>query len=164
MPYRSVPAVRLFVANPERGLAIGVFDLFHVGHLRYLQYASKQCRELVVAVTSDRIALDMKGRLPVIPQEQRLEIVRGLGFVAEVRLLPSSTEYTDSAAAWISDWNIQQVVCGGGWQGSERWNRLEPALASYGISVQFADYTETVSTTQIIETVLKKFGPGSRPP
>jgi glycerol-3-phosphate cytidylyltransferase len=143
----------------ERGLAIGVFDLFHVGHLRYLQYARKQCRELIVAVTPDRMAIEMKGREPVIAQGQRLEIVQGLGFVAEARLLPSSTEYTDTATAWISDWNINHVVAGGGWQGSERWTRLVPALADYGISVQFAPHTDAVSTTQIIEAVLQKFGP-----
>ena len=149
--------------NPDRGLAIGVFDLFHVGHLRYLQYASSQCRELIVAVTSDRIASEMKGREPVMPEGQRLEIVQGLGFVMEARLLPGSTEYTEAAAAWISDWNIQQVVAGGGWQGSERWDRLAPALAGYGISVQFAPHTDVVSTTQIIETVLEKFGPDTGP-
>jgi glycerol-3-phosphate cytidylyltransferase len=145
--------------KPARGLAIGVFDLFHVGHLRYLQYASRQCGELIVAVTTDRIASQMKGREPVIPQAQRMEIVQGLGFVAEARLLPGSTEYTDAAASWIADWNINHVVSGGGWQGTERWIRLEPALAGYGISVQFAPHTEVVSTTQIIETVLDKFCP-----
>lgn len=142
----------------ERGLAIGVFDLFHVGHLRYLQYASRQCRELIVAVTRDHMASEIKGREPVIPEGQRLEIVQGLGFVAESRLSPSSTEHTDTAAAWISDWNIALVIAGGGWQGSERWRRLEPALANRDISVQFAPHTDAVSTTQIIETVLDRFG------
>jgi len=146
------------VKTAERGLAIGVFDLFHVGHLRYLQYAASQCRDLVVAVAPDANVSQMKRRQPVIPEEQRLEIVRGLGFVAEASLLPSSTEYTDSAAAWIAEWNIQQVICGGGWEGTERWNRLIPALAGYGISVQFASYTDTVSTTRILETVLTRFG------
>ena len=145
---------------PERGLAIGVFDLFHVGHLRYLQYARRQCRELVVAVTPDQMALEFKGREPVIPESQRLEIVRGLGFVGEAGPLPSSTEHTETAAAWIADWNIQQVVAGGGWQGSERWNRLVPALAAYGISVDFAPHTDLVSTTQILETVLLRFAKG----
>ena len=144
--------------NAARGLAIGVFDLFHVGHLRYLQYAASQCRDLVVAVTPDDTVSEMKRRRPVIPQEQRLEIVRGLGFVAEARLLPSSTEYTETAAAWIADWDIQHVICGGGWEGSARWARLVPALAAYGISVQFASYTDTVSTTRILETVLERFG------
>ena len=142
---------------PERGLAIGVFDLFHVGHLRYLQYAARQCRDLVVAVTPDRIASEVKGRRPIIPEAQRLELVQGLGFVAEARLLPGSTENTAEAAAWIDDWNIEHVVSGGGWQGSERWGRLVPALVARGISVEFAPYTDSVSTTRIIETVLCRF-------
>lgn len=149
--------------KPERGLAIGVFDLFHVGHLRYLQFASRQCRELIVAVTPDQIAVDVKGREPVMPQDQRMEIVQGLGFVAESHLLPSTTEHAGSAADWISSWNIDHVIAGGGWQGSERWGRLVPVLAAYGISVQFAPHTEAVSTTEIIGTVLQKFGREARP-
>lgn len=147
----------------ERGLAVGVFDLFHIGHLRYLQYAGAQCRQLVVAVTPDAIAADVKGRKPVIPEAQRLEIVRGLGFVAEAGLLPSSTEMTGAAAAWIADWQIQHVIAGGGWRGSERWSRLVPALMRQGISVEFAPHTEMVSTTQIIATVLERFGTEDRP-
>ena len=114
---------------PERGLAIGVFDLFHVGHLRYLQYAARRCRHLVVAVSQDRIASEVKGRRPVIPEAQRLEIAKGLGFVAEARLQPTSTENTAESAEWIADWSIQHVIAGGSWQGSERWNRLVAALA-----------------------------------
>jgi len=144
--------------KPDRGLAIGVFDLFHVGHLRYLQCARRQCRELIVAVTPDCIAGQVKGRKPVIAEEQRMEIVRSLGFVAEARLLPSTTEETVTAAIWISGWDIQHVVAGGGWQGSERWGRLVPALARQGITVDFAPHTDEVSTTQIIETVCQRFG------
>ena len=92
-----------------------------------------------------------------------MEVVQGLGFVAEARPLPGSTEYTDAAAAWIADWNIKHVVAGGSWQDSERWNRLVPALAGYGISVEFAPHTDAVSTTQIIQTVLEKFGPDTGP-
>lgn len=137
----------------ERGLAIGVFDLFHVGHLRYLQYASRQCRELVVAVTPDLIAEQVKGRKPVTPQEQRMEIVQSLGFVAEARFSPASTDFTQAATIWIRDWDIQHVVSGGAWQGSARWGRLVPALAHYGITVEFAPHTDEVSTTQLIATI-----------
>jgi len=141
----------------ERGLAIGVFDLFHVGHLRYLQYARQQCRELIVSVTPDDIALQVKGRKPVIPEGQRLEIVRGLGFVRQATLLPCTTEDTEAAATWICDWGIQCVVAGGGWQGSERWARLVPELEKYGITVMFAPHTDEVSSTQIIETIQGRF-------
>ena len=140
--------------KPERGLTIGVFDLFHVGHLRYLQFASRQCSHLVVAVTPDCIAEEMKGRRPVIPQEQRMEIVLALDIVAEVRPLPSTTENTETAAIWIDDWDIQHVIAGGGWKGSDRWARLVPALTRQGITVDFAPHTEFISTTQIIDKIL----------
>jgi glycerol-3-phosphate cytidylyltransferase len=142
----------------ERGLAIGVFDLFHVGHLRYLQCARDQCQELIVAVTPDLIAEQVKGRKPVVPEGQRMEIVQGLGFVAEARLLPSTTEDTQAAAIWISSWEIQHVIAGGGWRGSARWERLIPELAKHGVTVEFASHTDEVSTTQLIETIRQRFG------
>lgn len=134
-------------------LAIGVFDLFHVGHLRYLLYARAQGHHLSVAVTPDAIGLAVKGKCPVITEDQRLEIIRGLGWVDAVRLLPASTEHTDAAAAWIQDWGINHVVAGGGWSGSPRWARLIPALAERGISVGFAPHTEGISTSQLITTI-----------
>jgi cytidyltransferase-like protein len=137
---------------------LGVFDLFHIGHLRYLQFASRRCADLVVGIATDHTATSIKGRLPVIPEDQRLELISGLGFVAEARLAPCSTEYTQAAAAWMADWRINHVVAGGGWQGSDRWARLVPALAEHGISVEFAPQTEFVSTTGIITTVLKRHG------
>ena len=147
----------------DRGLAIGVFDLFHIGHLRYLQFASRCCENLVVGVATDDTAASTKGRLPVIPEDQRLELVSGLGFVAEARLMLCSTDYTQAAAAWIAEWNIQHVVAGGGWQGSDRWARLLPALAEYDISVEFAPHTEFLSTTGIIASILSSFEERERP-
>jgi glycerol-3-phosphate cytidylyltransferase len=137
----------------RRGLATGVFDLFHVGHLRYLQYARGRCGALVVAVTPDRIVETAKGRKPIVPEEQRLELIRGLGIVAEASLLPETLEATEAAALWITDWRIQHVICGGGWQGTARWERLLPRLESSGITVEFAPYSEEVSTTQLLETI-----------
>ena len=147
----------------ERVLAIGVFDLFHVGHLRYLQFVSTRGSRLVVAVTLDHMAARVKGRQPLIPQEQRLEIVRGFGFVAEAELAPTSTEMTAAAADWIEAWNIQHVVSGGSWQGSKRWARLEPELLKRGISVEYAPHTDGVSTTGIIEKALQKFSTPEHP-
>jgi cytidyltransferase-like protein len=142
----------------ERVLAIGVFDLFHIGHLRYLQYARALGNHLVVGVTPDAIALSMKGKRPVIPEEQRMEIIRGLGWVDVVALLPSSTEETQVAAEWMNIWGIDSVVVGGEWIGSQRWIRLEPALAERGISVTFAPHTKLVSTTQIVAKIIRMAG------
>lgn len=60
----------------------GCFDLLHVGHVRYLQEAGKQGDCLVVAVNSDSSVRQIKGPdRPIIPEEQRAEVVAALGCV-----------------------------------------------------------------------------------
>lgn len=68
--------------NGKLVLANGVFDLFHVGHLRYLESARALGQCLVVAVNSDASTRRNKGpKRPVIPQSERAEILSGLGCV-----------------------------------------------------------------------------------
>lgn len=137
----------------DRVLVLGVFDLFHVGHLRYLQFARAQARHLAVAVTPDAVCLATKGKAPVINEDQRLEIIRGLGWVDVSSLQPCSTEQTVKAAEWIFQWNVTHVIAGGGWQQSARWARLVPLLEARGIGVSFAPHTEGISTTDILATI-----------
>ena len=60
-------------------LANGVFDLLHVGHVRYLEDARKLADRLVVAVNSDASTRAYKGPgRPVIPQDERAELLRAL--------------------------------------------------------------------------------------
>ncbi len=71
-------------------LANGIFDLFHVGHLRYLRGAKALADVLVVAVNSDRSARANKGPgRPVTPEAERAEIVAGLACVDHVVLFDS---------------------------------------------------------------------------
>jgi cytidyltransferase-like protein len=134
-------------------LAIGVFDLFHIGHLRYLQYARTQGKHLSVAISPDVIVYDVKQKSPTIQQDQRMEIIRGLGWVDFVGLLPTTTNDTQAATQWIEAWGIDHVVVGGEWSGSARWNRLTPFLAKRGISVGFAPHTAGISTSRIVEAI-----------
>ena len=60
-------------------LANGLFDLLHVGHLRYLEAARAAGDLLIVAVNSDRSAQLLKGpSRPILPQAERAELVAGL--------------------------------------------------------------------------------------
>jgi len=60
-------------------LANGIFDLLHVGHVRYLEGARAEGERLVVALNSDASARRLKGEgRPVIPLAERLEIVAAL--------------------------------------------------------------------------------------
>ena len=72
-------------------LANGVFDLLHVGHVRYLQAAKALADVLVVAVNSDASTRAYKGAgHPVIPGLERAEIVAALGCVDFVTLFDAA--------------------------------------------------------------------------
>jgi cytidyltransferase-like protein len=70
-----------------RVFTVGVFDLFHVGHLRCLQKAATLGDFLLVGVTTDELSATYK-RVPVIPLDQRLEIVSHISCVDQVMVDP----------------------------------------------------------------------------
>lgn len=70
-------------------LANGNFDLLHVGHVRYLQGAKALGGKLVVAVNSDDSVRTLKGEgRPVMPENERAEIVAALADVDAVVIFP----------------------------------------------------------------------------
>jgi rfaE bifunctional protein nucleotidyltransferase chain/domain len=88
----DLPAIRAGATASGRTVALanGVFDLFHVGHLRYLQGARAEADLLVVAVNSDRSTRENKGPgRPVVPEAERAEIVAGLACVDHVVVFDS---------------------------------------------------------------------------
>lgn len=69
-------------------LATGVFDLLHVGHVRYLRAASEMGTRLIVGVTADN-GVGKPGR-PIIPEAERLEMVKAINGVDGAMLFPSA--------------------------------------------------------------------------
>jgi rfaE bifunctional protein nucleotidyltransferase chain/domain len=70
-------------------LANGNFDLLHVGHVRYLQGAKDLGGKLVVAINSDDSVRALKGEgRPVMPEQERAEIVAALADVDAVVIFP----------------------------------------------------------------------------
>jgi rfaE bifunctional protein nucleotidyltransferase chain/domain len=70
-------------------LANGGFDLLHVGHVRYLRAAKALGGRLVVAINSDESVRALKGEgRPIMPAEERAEIVAALGDVDAVVIFP----------------------------------------------------------------------------
>ena len=73
-------------------LANGCFDLFHVGHIRYLAGAKALGDCLIVALNSDEQVKKLKGdRRPFMPETERAEIVSALKFVDYVTIFPEPT-------------------------------------------------------------------------
>ena len=73
-------------------LANGVFDLLHVGHVRYLQAASQHADRLVVAVNSDGSVRRLKGEgRPILDEGARAELVAALRGVHYVVIFDDDT-------------------------------------------------------------------------
>ena len=72
-------------------LANGCFDLLHVGHVRYLHAAKGLGGKLVVAINSDESVKELKGEgRPLMPANERAEIVGALGDVDAVVIFPEA--------------------------------------------------------------------------
>ncbi len=68
-------------------LANGCFDLFHVGHIRYLRGAKAKGAILIVALNSDGSVRRLKGKArPILPQRERAEILAAFSFVDYVTI------------------------------------------------------------------------------
>jgi FAD synthetase len=69
------------LAHRKIVLATGVFDLLHLGHVRFLEESKRRGgpgARLVVVVASDRTVFRRKGRKPILPEHQRRELVASL--------------------------------------------------------------------------------------
>lgn len=83
---------KLRLAGEKIILANGCFDLFHVGHLRYLVGAKEIGGVLLVALNSDRQTRLLKGSgRPYVPAAERAEIISGLRCVDLVMIFDDPT-------------------------------------------------------------------------
>jgi glycerol-3-phosphate cytidylyltransferase len=126
------------------GYAPGAFDMFHIGHLNILRRASLQCDRLIAGVVSDQVALEVKGRWPVIPQDERLDIVSSMEFVDEAVM-----EWTSDKLATWDRVGFDVIFKGDDWRGSEKWTRLEREFARVGVAVLYLPYTRHTSSSRL---------------
>lgn len=129
----------------------GCFDLLHVGHIRYLEKAKSLGDILVVGINSDRSVRSIKGPLrPILPQEERAEVLSGLWCVDYITLFdePTPLELITSLRPHI-------LVKGGDWT-KETTVGKEVVEASGG-EVILLPFVEGSSSTNIIETIIKRY-------
>ncbi|WP_236243428.1 adenylyltransferase/cytidyltransferase family protein [Streptomyces sp. CC228A] len=126
------------------GYAPGAYDLFHIGHLNILRHARQHCDYLVAGVVSDEMAERAKGRRPVIPLIERLEIVRNIKYVdaAFVETVPDKLE------TW-KQVRFDVLFKGDDWRGTPKGDRLEADFAAVGVDVVYFPYTVHTSSTQL---------------
>jgi glycerol-3-phosphate cytidylyltransferase len=126
------------------GYAAGAFDLFHVGHLNILRQARERCDYLIAGVVSDEMLVSRKGRPPVVPLVERLEIVRNIRFVDEAvaETLPDK----------LDTWRLigfDVFFKGDDWRGTALGTQLEHEFAAVGVDVEYFPYTVHTSSTAL---------------
>lgn len=126
------------------GYTTGVFDLFHVGHLNILKQAKKHCDYLIVGVTTDEEVKRVKKKIPIIPYDERAEIVEAIKYVDEV--VPEDN--TDKLIA-TEKIIFNRIFKGDDWKGTEKWNMYEKAFKEKGIEVVYFPYTKGTSSTHL---------------
>ena len=130
----------------KRVLTFGTFDLFHYGHLRILERASKLADELHVGVSSDKLNFNKKNRYPLYSEEERMHIISSLGFVNGVFL----EESLELKREYLIEHKADILLMGHDWEG--RFDEFKDIC-----EVIYLPRTPSVSTTELIERIKIEF-------
>lgn len=130
------------------GYVPGAWDMFHIGHLNILTKAREHCDWLVAGVTDDQALLQSKGRLPIIPGNERLAILSALRIVDEAVMDPSF----DKREIWQTV-RFDVLFKGDDWRGTAKGRRLEEQMAEVGATVHYFPYTVHTSSTHLRKVI-----------
>lgn len=135
------------------GVVVGTFDLFHIGHLNLLKRAKANCDLLIAGVNMDSVVLRDKNKVPVICEDDRLEIIKNISCVSEAFLVENN------APQFIGDllkkgYNLNFYFRG--------YEPIKPnieiennLIKSMGVDVVQFPYTDSISTTMIRDKLNK---------
>jgi rfaE bifunctional protein nucleotidyltransferase chain/domain len=136
---------RLRAAGEMLVFTNGVFDILHVGHVRYLEEARALGDALVVAINSDRTVRDLKGpNRPLMNQNERAEILAALRATSYV------TVFDDVSPRSLIGALLPDVLVKGGDYALDEIHGREEVEAAGGRVVRLP-FVEGVSTSKIIE-------------
>ena len=129
----------------------GCFDLLHIGHIRYLEEAKALGDVLVIGVNSDSSVRKLKGpQRPILPEEERTEILSGLGCVDYITLFDEI-----DPLKLITSLQPNVLVKGGDWTKEQTVGR--EVVERSGGEVVILPFVQGASTSNLIETILKKY-------
>ena len=123
------------------GYTQGTYDMFHIGHLNLIKNAKRRCDYLIVGVNTDELVESYKNKRPIVPLEERAEIVRSIKYVDEVII----TNTLDKKE--ICD----EIYIGDDWKGNERWERTGKEMEALGARLVYLPYTKDTSSTMLRE-------------
>lgn len=129
----------------------GVFDILHIGHLRYLKKARSLGDVLIVGLNSDRSVKKIKGTSrPIIPEKERAEILASLEPVDYVVIFNETTPNK-----LIEEIKPDVHAKGGDYRNKPLAE--EKIVKDLGGKIVFVDQVKGKSTSKIIKKILKNY-------
>ena len=126
------------------GFTTGVYDLFHIGHLNLLRSAKSLCDKLIVGISTDELVQKNKKKLPVIPFNERKEIIQNIKYVDAV----IAQEDDDKYIFW-KKLKFDILFVGDDWYQSNKWKNYEKKFMKQNVKVIYFPYTQGTSSTKI---------------
>lgn len=130
---------------------MGVFDLLHVGHLSLLEYCKTLGDKFIVGVASDQVAASYKGKVPTIPLNQRMVMLKALKCVDDV-VAYDKLEYVTNC----KELDIDIFVIGEDWGDKPHNIKVEKYLKSKGKKIVQVNYDPQTSTTKIKQKIINQ--------
>ena len=129
----------------------GVFDLLHVGHVRYLQAARGLGDALVVGLNSDASTAALKPGRPLVAQDERAEVVAALACVDAVVIFEGT-----EASSLVEALRPDIYVKGGDWgQPGGKQPPEAGVVAGYGGRIAYLPYVPGRSTSELIDRIVR---------
>jgi len=140
-------------------LASGVFDLLHLGHVKFLEEAKKaggKNTELIVIVARDSTVEETKGRRPIMPENQRRALVESLKVVDEAVLGLEEFDIGDVIK------KIKPDIIALGYDQVSMEQRVKDYVAKHGLNVKVVrvgkfEADELDSSSKIRQKIVEKF-------
>ncbi|MDC0625172.1 adenylyltransferase/cytidyltransferase family protein [Alphaproteobacteria bacterium] len=128
---------------------VGTFDLLHVGHLALLNQCKLLGNTLVVGVASDAVVNMYKPNVPVVPLEQRVEMLEALSCVDIVR-----PYYQLEYVSGCKEVDVDIFVVGEDWGKKQHNIDVNNYLRRMGKEIVKVTYNPRTSSTKIKKIVL----------
>ncbi len=132
------------------GYTTGVYDMFHIGHLNILKNAKSQCDHLIVGVSTDELVQKEKNKCPIIPYEERCEIVKAIKYVDQV-----VGQFNKNKLENWEKYHFDVMFVGSDWKGTEAWNNYEKQFEPLGVKIVYLPHTDGISSTDLRERLNK---------
>jgi glycerol-3-phosphate cytidylyltransferase len=124
------------------GFTSGSFDMFHIGHLNLIRRAREQCDKLIIGLNSDDFIYSYKKKYPIIPANDRKEILKACRYVDDVII----KDIPDSFLVW-EKYHYDKLFIGSDYRGSLQYMELDKLLRQVNAEVVILSYTEGISSS-----------------